>query len=127
MPTRSHDDDLKLRLRSKPYASLYLQTAFQESSLDQNWAAFGLALRNVLEAQNRDVADFAERSGVSRQHLSLLFGKRANPTINTLLRILGELDLSLSIQPQRARTQKRVRASPRRVILTRLSPLASRR
>ncbi len=100
MRTRSHKIDLKRRLASKEYASVYLETAFRESSLDHNWAAFGLALRNVIEAQNKDVAQFAKDSGVSRQHLYLLFGKRANPTLNTLVQILGELDLSIGILPQ---------------------------
>ena len=100
MTTRSHKVDLKARLASKEYASLYLETAFHESSLDHDWAAFGLALRNVIEAQNKDIAQFAKNSGVSRQHLYLLFGKKANPTLNTLVQILDELDLSIGILPQ---------------------------
>jgi DNA-binding phage protein len=39
------------------------------------------------------VAQLANDSGVSRQHLYLLFGKNANPTLNTLVPVLDELDL----------------------------------
>jgi probable addiction module antidote protein len=106
MPIRNHNQDLKARLASKEYASLYLETAFRESCLDHNWAAFGLALRNVIEAQNKDVAQFAKNSGVSRQHLYLLFGKKANPTLNTLVQILEELDLSIGILPQSDKRRK---------------------
>ena len=106
MPTRNHSQDLKTRLASKDYASVYLETAFRESCLDHNWAAFGLALRNVIEAHNKDVAQFARNSGVSRQHLYLLFGKKANPTVNTLVQILDELDLSIGILPQSERRRK---------------------
>ncbi len=100
MPTRNYHDDLKARLASKEYAALYLGTAFRESCHDQDWAAFGLALRNVIEAQDRDVAQLARDSGISRQHLYLLFGKNANPTLNTLVPVLDELNLTIGILPQ---------------------------
>lgn len=100
MPTRDHNADLKTRLASKEYAALYLETAFRESCLDQDWSAFGVALRRVVEAQDRDVAQLARDSGVSRQHLYLLFGKNANPTLNTLVPVLDELNLSIGILPQ---------------------------
>lgn len=100
MPARNHREDLRKRLASKDYAALYLETAFRESSQDQDWGAFGTALRNVIEAQDIDVAALARNSGVSRQHVYLLFRKSANPTLNTLVPVLGELKLSLSILPQ---------------------------
>ena len=106
MPTRNYQQDLKTRLASKAYATLFLETAFRESCLDHDWAAFGLALRNVIEAQNKDVAQIARISGVSRQHLYCLFGKKANPTINTLVQILHALDLSIGILPQGERRKK---------------------
>lgn len=109
MPTRNHHADLKTRLASKEYAALYLETAFRESCHDQDWAAFGLALRHVIEAQDRDVAQLARDSGVSRQHLYLLFGKNANPTLNTLVPVLDELDLSIGILP-RSDTRKKAAA-----------------
>ena len=99
MPSRDHREDLKLRLASKKYASTYLETAFRESCRDQDWAAFGLALKSVIEAQAKDLSQFAKEAGVSRQHLYLLFGNRSNPTLNTLIPILDELDLSISIRP----------------------------
>jgi DNA-binding phage protein len=99
MPSVNYNEDLKVRLGSKKYASVYLETAFRASCEDQDWAAFGQALRNVIDAQGRDVAEFARNSGVSRQHLYLL-GKKSNPTISTLVQILDELDLSIGILPQ---------------------------
>lgn len=99
MPSVNYREDLKERLASKKYAAIYLETAFRASCEDQDWAAFGIAVRNVIEAQGRDVADFARDSGVSRQHLYLL-GKKSNPTISTLVQILDELDLSIGILPQ---------------------------
>jgi probable addiction module antidote protein len=79
---------------------VYLETAFRESCLDHNWASFGIALRSVIEAQNKDIAQIARDSGVSRQHIYCLFGKQANPTINTLVQILRALDFSIGIIPQ---------------------------
>ena len=111
MPSRDYNADLKTRLATKEYAALYLETAFRESCLDNDWSAFGLALRRVVEAQNRDVTQLARDSGVSRQHLYLLFGKNANPTLNTLIPVLSELDLSIGILPQTKARKKTAVAS----------------
>ena len=106
MPTLNYHDDLKTRLASKECAAVYLETAFRESCHDQDWAAFGLSLRQVIEAQAREVAQLARDSGVTRQPLSLSFGKNANPTMNTLVPVLAELDLSIGIRPQSAARRK---------------------
>ena len=99
MPMRNHHQDLKTRLASKEYAALYIEAAFRESCRDQHWAAFGAALRNVIGAQKRDVAKLARDSGVSRQHIYRLFGEDTNPTLSTLVPVLEELNLSMSILP----------------------------
>ena len=109
MPTRNHHQDLKARLASKAYAAEYIETAFRESCRDQDWAAFGVALRNVIGAQRRDIAKLARDSGVSRQHIYRLFGEDTNPTLSTLVPVLEELDLSMSIMPYAERRNKSAR------------------
>ncbi len=105
MPSVNYSEDLTARLGSKEYSLVYLKTAFRASCEDQDWEAFGQALRNVIKAHGRGVAGFARDSGVSRQHLYLL-GKKSEPTIATLVQILDELDLSIDILPVSRRRKK---------------------
>ncbi len=100
MPTLDYHLDLKKRLARREFASAYLETAFQESCRDGDWAAFGLALRQVIEARDLDLTQFSKAAGVNRQHLYLLFGSKANPTLHTLVPILTQLDLTLSLRPR---------------------------
>jgi hypothetical protein len=60
MRTRNYQQDLKKRLASKEYASVYLETALRESCRDRNWAAFGIALGDVIESGNDREFSFAD-------------------------------------------------------------------
>lgn len=61
-----------------------------------------MALKFVVEAQGEKRA-FAKKINISRNHLYRLFEKNANPTVRTLLPILSELGLKLSLQTKRAK------------------------
>ena len=96
--TKSYKVDLLKRLSSKRYSLQILQASFEESCADENWEAFGLTLRLVIEAQG-DKRSFAKRAKVSRNHLYRLFDKDANPTLKTLLPVLTQLGLRLNLAP----------------------------
>ena len=96
MRTTSYRDGLQKRLSDRAYALGLLQKAFRESCRDGNWEAFGLILEDVIEARGGK-KQFAEKVGLSRRHLYRLFGKNANPTIDTLLPVLAALGLELSL------------------------------
>ncbi len=98
MKTINYREGLLQRLKNKKYAFGLLQTAFEESCNDGNWEAFGVVLEDVIEAQSSK-KDFAEKVRLSRQHLYRLFGKKANPTLNTLLPVLSELGFTLTLSP----------------------------
>jgi len=96
MKTISYKKGLHKRLKNKKYALGLLHHAFDESCRDGNWAAFGVILEDIIEARSNK-KNFAAKANLSRQHLYRLFGKKANPTLNTLLPVLSELGLKLTL------------------------------
>jgi len=92
----SYNEGIIKRLKKKRYALGLLQHAFEESCRDGNWGAFGIVLENVIAAQGNK-RSFAKEAKLSRQHLYRLFGKKANPTLKTLLPVLSQLGFQLTI------------------------------
>ena len=109
MPVKSYKKDLLIRLKNKNYASQYLQCSFEECKQDNSWEVFGLALKNVIEA-NHNIKGFAKNANISRQHLYKLFSKTSNPTIASLLRILNILGLTLDISSSKQKSFKKTAA-----------------
>ncbi len=96
MKAVDYSTDLLNRLKSPVYARRMLQHAFLQSCKDANWAAFGMILQDVIEAQGSKTA-FAKKAKISRQHLYRMCKKNANPTIQTLLPLLDGLGLELRL------------------------------
>ncbi len=89
-------EGLLKRLKNSRYALKLLRHSFETSCDDGNWEAFGLVLEDVVAAQG-NIQAFAKRAHLSRAHLYRLFGKKANPTIGTLLPILKGLGIKLTL------------------------------
>ncbi len=96
MKTRNYTDDSLKKLRNRNFAAKLLQYSFNESCRDGNWEAFGIVLKDVIAAQGNTQA-FAKAANISRANLYRLFGKKANPTLETLLPVLGSLGLKLQL------------------------------
>lgn len=109
MPVKSYKKDLLIQLKNKNYANGYLQYCFEECKKDNSWEVFGLALKDVIEA-NHNIKGFAKKANISRQHLYKLFSKTSNPTISSLLRILNILGLTLDISSSKLRFSKKTAA-----------------
>ncbi|WP_343742705.1 addiction module antidote protein [Herbaspirillum huttiense] len=89
-------------LDSKETMAAYLQTALEENDPDFLMAA----LNDVIRAQG--VAEVAGKAGLGRESLYKTLKPGAEPRLGTVLRLLGALDLRLSIAaPQGARKTKR--------------------
>lgn len=101
MKTRNYQDDMLENLKNRTFAAKLLQYSFEESCRDGNWEAFGIVLKDVISALGNTQA-FAKEANISRANLYKLFGKKANPTIDTLLPVLSNLGLTLQI----AKSQK---------------------
>mgnify|MGYP001599470797 CR=1 FL=1 len=87
-------------LRAEPdFANEYLAAAMDEAGEPGGQAALLAALlaalRHVAEAQG--MAAVAERAGIPRESLYRALGPKGNPTIKTLLAVLGAAGLQLAV------------------------------
>lgn len=95
--SRPHDDAVVELLRDDPaFADEYLAAALDEANEPGGREALLAALRHVAEAQG--MAAVAERAGMPRESLYLaLSPTNGNPTVKTLMAILGAAGLKLEV------------------------------
>ena len=104
--SRPHDEAVIEMLKNDPdFANEYLAVALEEADQPGGQQALLSALRHIAEAQGMTAV--AERAGMSRESLyreSLYraLGPRGNPTIKTLLAVLGASGLHLSVAREHA-------------------------
>jgi probable addiction module antidote protein len=85
-------------LRNDPeFAAEYLRAALSDADTEGGREALLIALRRVAEAQG--MAQVAKRAGVPRESLYRLLKPTGNPTLQTLLAVLGAAGLQLSVAP----------------------------
>ena len=96
---RPHDATVVELLRADPdFANEYLAAALDEADEPGGQAALLAALRHVAEAQG--MAAVAERAGIPRESLYRALGPKGNPTVKTLLAVLGAAGLHLAVTRQ---------------------------
>ncbi|MDP2817538.1 MAG: putative addiction module antidote protein [Polaromonas sp.] len=94
--SRSHDAAVVDMLKADPeFADAYLATALEEADQPGGQTALLAALRHVAEAQG--MAAVAERAGIPRESLYRALSPRGNPTIKTLLAVMGAAGLQLAV------------------------------
>lgn len=94
--TRLHDDAVVELLREDPsFADEYLAAALDESDQPSGREALLAALRHIAEAQG--MAAVAERAGLPRESLYRALSSTGNPTIKTLLAVVGAAGLKLAV------------------------------
>lgn len=94
--SRPHDEAVVEMLREDPaFADEYLAVALEEADEAGGQEALLRALRHVAEAQG--IAKIAERAGLPRESLYKSLSAKGNPTLKTLLAVLGAAGLRLSV------------------------------
>ncbi|MEY2839468.1 MAG: hypothetical protein RJB60_1767 [Pseudomonadota bacterium] len=97
--SRPHDEAVAEMLKADPaFADDYLSAALDEAGEPGGQAALLAALRHIAEAQG--MAAVAERAGIPRESLYRALSPRGNPTIKTLLAVLGASGLHLAVTRQ---------------------------
>ena len=97
--SRPHNAAVVELLKADPdFANEYLAAALEEADEPGGQTALLAALRHVDEAQG--MAAVAERAGIPRESLYRALGPNGNPTIKTLLAVLGAAGLHLSVTRQ---------------------------
>ncbi len=76
----------------------YLATALEEASLPGGQFALLAALRHIAQAQG--MAQVAEKAGIPRESLYRALSPKGNPTIKTLLAVIGAAGLQLGVTRQ---------------------------
>ena len=99
--SRPHDAAVVELLKADPdFANEYLAAALQEADQPGGQTALLAALRHVAEAQG--MAAVAERAGIPCESLYRALSPKGNPTIKTLLAVLGAAGLQLAVTRDRA-------------------------
>lgn len=99
--SRPHDEAVIEMLKNDPdFANEYLAVALEEADQPGGQQALLSALRHIAEAQGMSAV--AERAGMPRESLYRALGPRGNPTIKTLLAVLGASGLHLSVAREHA-------------------------
>lgn len=94
--SRPHDEAVIEMLRDDPaFADEYLAASLEAIDEPGGKEALLAALRQVAEAQG--MATVAERAGIQREGLYRALSPKGNPTLKTLLAILGAAGLRLSV------------------------------
>lgn len=94
--SRPHDDAVLELLREDPgFADEYLSVALDEAGEPGGREALLAALRHIAESQGMTAV--AERAGIPRESLYRALSTRGNPTIKTLLAVVGAAGLKLSV------------------------------
>ena len=94
--SRPHDDAVIELLREDPtFTDEYLAAALEETDQPGGREALLAALRHVAEAQG--MAAVAARAGIPRESLYRALSPSGNPTIKTLLAVIGAAGLKLGV------------------------------
>ncbi len=97
--SRPHDAAVVEMLKADPeFANEYLAAALDEAGEPGGQAALLAALRHVAEAQG--MAAVAARASIPRESLYRALSPNGNPTIKTLLAVLGAAGLHLTVTRQ---------------------------
>jgi len=83
-------------LKADPeFADAYLAVALEEADQPGGQVALLAALRHIAEAQG--MAAVAQRAGIPRESLYRALSPNGNPTIKTLLAVIGAAGLQLAV------------------------------
>jgi probable addiction module antidote protein len=97
--SKPYDESIVDMLKADPeLADAYLATALEEASLPGGQFALLAALRHIAEAQG--MAKVAEKAGIPRESLYRALSPKGNPTIKTLLAVMGAAGLQLGVSRQ---------------------------
>ena len=99
MPVRDDQADLLASLAAPDCAALYLKASLDETLMDGNWEAFGLALENVVEARQTTASGVVINSDVADQPLQRRLGNGETPTLEYFVAVLSSVGLAIDVKP----------------------------
>ena len=88
-----YNEMLKTRLKNPKLAMTYLNEALQDE--DQN--VFLIALKDVLDAQGKDVSSVAKKAQISRQSFYRMLSKKGNPRWQNITSLVDAMGLQIQL------------------------------
>jgi probable addiction module antidote protein len=95
-----HDWNVLDYLKTEEDMALYLEAAYEEGGVD----FFLLALGDVARAKG--VADLSNETGITRNGIYRALKPGANPTLATVSKVMGALDMRFSVVPSNEKEHK---------------------
>lgn len=95
-PYKDYQESFLKRLKEPSEAAAYINAAIETGDTQD----FLVAVRNVVAAHG-NLAHVAREAHVPRSHLYDVLGKRGNPELSTLARLLRSIGLGLAVSPVR--------------------------
>ena len=95
MATEDYNKFLREELQDPEVAAEYLSAALEDGSIDQ----FLLALKNVADSHG-GIGVLAGITELNRQNMYKTLSEDGNPTLHSLLLILGALGMRLACEPR---------------------------
>lgn len=90
---KNYNELLQERLKDPKLARAYLNEALQDE--DQN--VFLIALKDVLDAQDRDISTLAKKAHITRQNLYRMLSKKGNPRWNNITAVIDAMGLQVQL------------------------------
>ena len=90
-----YQEELQKELQDPELAIAYLN----ETLKDEDPRLFLHALKNVLEAQSKDIATLAQKADLNREHLYRMLSLKGNPRLTSIVSVLNALGWELAVQP----------------------------
>lgn len=94
MPIKSISEIDKITLNQPKVAAVYLSAVYSECLEDDNFEAFLIALRDLIQA-NQGMGSVAKSAGVGRQALYNMLSENGNPQLYKLSSVLKAVGLKI--------------------------------
>lgn len=94
---KNYHDFIIDELADPVFATAYLNEALMEP----DGKMFLIALKNVLEAQEKSVSHIARRAHLSRQNIYRMLSSKGNPRWDSLNALFNSLDLQMQLVPKK--------------------------
>ncbi len=90
---KDYTEFLHEQLQDPKFVTAYLNEALHDE--DRN--VFLLALKDVIDAQDKDISELAEEAHISRQSCYRMLSRTGNPRWNNITSLMGAMGLQIEI------------------------------
>jgi len=89
-----YQETLLEALKDPEEAQAYLNACL----MDEDPRVFLLALKDVLQAQRRDISRLAKKAKLNRENIYRMLSKKGNPKLSSIIAVLNAVGLHLAVQ-----------------------------